>query len=43
MTVSAKGIEMYRVRLGLLASVEEADLLVRVVDNGYPEARIIID
>jgi peptidoglycan lytic transglycosylase len=31
-------------RLGPLASVEEADqLLVRVVDSGYPEARIVVD
>ena len=43
-TASIKGIEMYRVRLGPLASVEEADqLLARVVDSGYPEARIIVD
>ena len=44
MTASVKGIEMYRVRLGPLASVEEADqALARVVDGGYPEARIIVD
>jgi rare lipoprotein A len=44
MTASVKGIEMYRVRLGPLASVEEADqLLARVVDSGYPEARIVVD
>ena len=43
-TASIKGIEMYRVRLGPLASVEEADqLLARVVDSGYPEARIVVD
>jgi rare lipoprotein A len=43
-TASVKGIEMYRVRLGPLASVEEADrLLARVVDSGYPEARIVVD
>jgi hypothetical protein len=35
---------MYRVRLGLLASVEEVDqLLARVVDSGYPQARIVVD
>ena len=44
MTASIKGIEIYRVRLGLLASVEEADqLLARVVDSGYPQARIVVD
>jgi rare lipoprotein A len=44
MTAWVKGIEMYRVRLGPVASVEEADqLLARVVDSGYPEARIIVD
>jgi rare lipoprotein A len=44
MTASVKGIEMYRVRLGPLANVEEADqMLARVVDWGYPEARIIVD
>src|SRR5271166_1011539 len=44
MTASVKGIEMYRVRLGPVASVEEADqLLARVVGSGYPEARIIVD
>ncbi len=44
MTASVKGIEMYRVRLGPLASVEEADqVLARVVDSGYPEARLIVD
>ena len=44
MTAWIKGIEMYRVRLGPLASVEEADqLLARMVDSGYPEARIVVD
>ena len=44
MTASVRGIEMYRVRLGPVASVEEADqLLARVVDSGYPEARIVVD
>ena len=41
---SVKGIEMYRVRLGPLMSVEQADLLLaRIVDSGYRKARIIID
>jgi rare lipoprotein A len=44
MTASVRGIEMYRVRLGPLSSVEEADqLLARVVDSGFPEARIVVD
>jgi rare lipoprotein A len=44
MSASVKGVEMYRVRLGRLASVAQADqLLARVVDSGYPEARIIVD
>ena len=41
---SVHGIEMYRVRLGPLASVAEADnLLARVVGSGYPAARIVGD
>ena len=44
MTAWVKGTEMYRVRFGPLGSVEEADqLLARVVDSGYPAARIIVD
>ena len=44
MTASVKGTEMYRVRLGPLASAEAADQAhARVVDSGYPEARIIVD
>ena len=42
MTASVKGIEMYRVRLGPVASVVD-QLLERAVGSGYPEARIIID
>jgi rare lipoprotein A len=44
MTASVNGIEVYRVRLGPLESVEQAGrLLSRVVDSGYPEARIVSD
>jgi hypothetical protein len=44
MTASVKGIEMYRVRLGPAASVEEADQPpARIVDRSCPEARIIVD
>ncbi len=44
MTASINGIEVYRVRLGPLQSVELADrVLSRVVESGYPEARIVTD
>jgi len=42
--VRSQGIDMYRVRLGPIPTVEEADrLLSRVVDSGLAEARIIVD
>jgi rare lipoprotein A len=35
---------MFRVRLGPIKSVDEADrLLERVAASGYPEARVIVD
>jgi rare lipoprotein A len=38
------GVSLYRVRLGPIASVEEADrLLARVVESGLPDARIVVD
>jgi rare lipoprotein A len=38
------GIDVYRVRLGPIDSVDEADrLLGRVVDTGLTEARIVVD
>ena len=41
---SVNGIELYRVRLGPFSSAEQADrLLARVVDSGYPGARIVGD
>jgi rare lipoprotein A len=41
---SVNGIEIYRVRLGPIASADEAGrLLARVVDSGYPQARIVGD
>ena len=44
MTASVRGSEMYRVRLGPVASVAQADqLLARVIESGYPDARIIVD
>ena len=44
MTASINGIEMYRVRPGPLPTVEQPDqLLARVIDSGYPEARIVVD
>jgi rare lipoprotein A len=43
-TTLINGIEMYRVRLGPVGNAEEADrLLARVVDIGYPGARIVGD
>ena len=42
--VSVGELELYRVRLGPLANVEEADAkLDEVVKAGYPEARLIVD
>jgi rare lipoprotein A len=42
MSASVNGTAVYRVRLGPVASVEQADqLLHRVVNSGYPEARIV--
>ena len=41
---SIGGIDFYRVRLGPLSSVTEADwLLGRVVGSGYRQARIVVD
>jgi rare lipoprotein A len=43
-TASVNGIELYRVRLGPVENADEADrLLARVVDSGYPGARIVGD
>jgi rare lipoprotein A len=43
-TASVNGIELYRVRLGPVANAAQADrLLARVVNSGYPEARIVGD
>jgi rare lipoprotein A len=42
--VRAQGIELFRVRLGPIGTVDEADrLLSRVVDSGLPDARIVVD
>lgn len=39
-----RGAELYRVRLGPMASVQDADLtLARVISSGLPEARIVVD
>jgi peptidoglycan lytic transglycosylase len=44
MAASVNGTEMYRVRLGPLPNVEQADrVLTRVVASGYPGARIVVD
>jgi rare lipoprotein A len=43
-TVSVRGAPLYRVRLGPVSSVAAADhLLSRVVNSGYPGARIVFD
>jgi rare lipoprotein A len=42
--VRAQGIDLYRVRLGPIQTVDEADqLLARVVDSGLADARIVVD
>jgi rare lipoprotein A len=41
---TVSGVHFYRVRVGPLASVEEADkVLARVVESGHPEAKIVVD
>jgi rare lipoprotein A len=43
-SVKVSGAIIYRVRLGPAANVQEADrLLSRVVESGYPDARILVD
>lgn len=40
----ASGGDIYRVRLGPVSSVEEADkLLDKIVDSGFPDARLVVD
>lgn len=42
--VLINGRDLYRVRVGPIASVEQADtVLSRIVGTGYPDARIIVD
>jgi len=42
--VQTKSGSMFRVRLGPLASVAEADaMLERVISSGYPDARVVVD
>ena len=39
-----QGVDVYRVRLGPIANVDDADrILDRVVHSGMPEARIVVD
>jgi rare lipoprotein A len=41
---TVNGASLYRVRIGPIPSVDEADrVLERVVDSGVPEARIVVD
>jgi rare lipoprotein A len=43
-TVGVSGAPIYRVRVGPLRSVDEADMaLARVASAGYPEARIVVE
>ncbi len=42
--VLVKGRDVFRVRIGPVASVEEADrYLDRVIRSGYPDARVVVD
>ncbi len=42
--VDAKGQTLFRVRIGPIASVDDADLLLeKVIAYGYPQARIVVD
>ncbi|HEY5210459.1 MAG TPA: septal ring lytic transglycosylase RlpA family protein [Stellaceae bacterium] len=44
MSAAVNGASIYRVRVGPVASVDAADtLLDRVVSNGIPDARIVVD
>ena len=44
MSVSTTGQRLYRVRVGPLATVDDADAaLERVVKRGYPQARIVVE
>jgi rare lipoprotein A len=41
---TVNGVNLYRVRIGPIGSVEEADrLLDRIVGAGMPQARIVVD
>jgi rare lipoprotein A len=43
-SVTINGAELFRTRIGPLATVEDADaMLERVIGNGYPDARIVVD
>jgi rare lipoprotein A len=43
-SIRVSGTTVYRVRLGPAANVQEADrLLARVIDSGFPEARLLVD
>jgi rare lipoprotein A len=42
-TVSSSGQQLYRVRIGPLASVKDADSLLSEVTPVIPEARIVVD
>ena len=43
-SVLVNGRDLFRVRAGPLASVTDADRILKwVIDAGYPDARIIVD
>ena len=42
--ITVEGRQLYRVRIGPIASVARADAtLAVVIDQGHPEARIVIE
>jgi rare lipoprotein A len=42
--VKVNGAEVYRVRMGPIGTVDEADkMLDRLINGGYPDARVVVD
>ena len=42
--IKVNGAEVYRVRMGPIGTVDEADkILDRVINAGYPDARVVVD
>ena len=43
-SVIRNGVELFRVRMGPIASVDHADaVLKKVISVGYPDARIVVE